>query len=214
MKVLFHCHTINSQCSNIKEADLVIFLKKNKFDAVIVTDHNIITRINWPDGFVIPASEIATLDGDVIGLFLENNIPRGLSILQTSKLIRSQGGLVVAAHPCDNLRKEAIGSKLLIDNIDCFDIIETYNCRNLAKSANKRALKIATNNKIPTISGSDAHTLGELSNASMEMPAFHSPKEFVNSLKVASHQVSSSGIIPHLKTIMIKRSAQLQKRPQ
>lgn len=214
MKLLFHCHTDKSPCSDITESELIKFLDKNKFDAVVVTDHNNITSINWPNGTVIPASEIATSEGDVIGIFIKENIPKGLSISKTSDLIHSQGGLVVAAHPCDTIRKEAMGYKSLINNIDSFDIIETYNSRNIFNRANQQARIIAKLYNVPGISGSDAHTIGELSNTFMTVQKLSTPAEFIESLKKASVQNHPSGLIPHIKTFFIKRSVRQQKRQQ
>lgn len=215
MKVLFHCHTEISPCSNLKEGDLVAFLDKNNFDAVVVTDHNVITRINWPRGLVIPGSELATADGDVIGLFMTKDIPRGLSIQETSKRIHAQGGLVVAAHPADKLRREAMGTTALMRNLKYFDIIEGFNSRNLFNASNSRALEIAKEHGIPTITGSDAHTIGELPNTYMEMPRFSNATEFMRALSDATAKTKASGPIPHAKTVIIKltkKIAQQQKR--
>lgn len=211
MKVLFHCHTNNSPCSNIKESDLITFLNKNKFDAVIVTDHNQITKINWSKGMVIPASEIATSNGDVIGIFLDKNIPKGLTIARTSELIHSQGGLVIAAHPSDILRREAMGTKTLLNNLKHFDIIETHNSRNLLSSSDKHAIKVARENNIPEIYGADAHTLAELKNCYLEMPIFSNQNEFMKSLTKALPNFKQSGSIPHIKTFFIKKTGRLQK---
>jgi len=194
---------------------MVSFLTKNNFDAVMVTDHNKITQINWPQGVVIPASEIATANGDVIGIFMTEDVPRGLSIEETSKRIHSQGGLVIAAHPADKLRREAMGTEALLKNIHCFDIIETYNSRNLFDASNRQARKIAEELNLPQITGSDAHTLGELPNTFMEMSNFSTSRQFLESLATATSKRKPSGPIPHIKTVVIKlkkKIVRLQKR--
>jgi predicted metal-dependent phosphoesterase TrpH len=211
MKMLFHCHTDASDCSNITQEALLDYLNKNNFEAVAVTDHNGITRLSWPEGLVIPSAEIATSQGDIIGLFLEKEIPTGMSIKETSKQIHSQGGLVVAAHPCDTLRGEAMGAKVLIENIGCFDIIETKNSRNVFNTANEEAGKIAAKYEIPAISGSDAHTLGELKNSYIDLKTFSKGMELLSVLQSSQDYFQPSGLIPHLKTFFIKRTSRLRK---
>jgi len=205
MKVLFHCHTDSSNCSDIRPQQLVEFLNVNNFDAIFVTDHNSISDLVWPEGVVIPSSEISTAQGDVIGIFIQNDVPKGLTIKETSEIIHRQGGLVVAAHPCDKLRKEAMGTANFIANLQSFDIVETHNSRNLLARANREALELAKTNGLPAIAGADAHVLGELRNAYMNMPQFSDPTTFLQSLKSATFHAKGSGIWPHLKTFIIKR---------
>ena len=211
MKILFHCHTETSPCSNLKEKDLVRFLDKNGFDAVIVTDHDERTIINWPGGLVIPGSEITSAEGDVIGLFLSKKIPKGLSIAETSSLIHKQGGVVVAPHPSDKLRREAMSTRVLIKNIEHFDVIETYNSRNVFNSSNKEAAAVAKQYGIPGIAGSDSHTFGELPNTFINMPSFSDAKTFIDALSGATWKTKASGPIPHIKTIFIRKIGRLQK---
>src|SRR5207237_3958778 len=53
---------------------------------------------------VIPGEEVKTADqGEVIGLFLREEIPRGMSFGETIEAIRSQGGLVYLPHPFDRM---------------------------------------------------------------------------------------------------------------
>jgi predicted metal-dependent phosphoesterase TrpH len=211
MKVLFHCHTDASPCSNVGVDRLIEFLNQNKYDAVAVTDHNLVTTIHWPEGLVIPADEIATTQGDIIGLFLSQKVKSGLSIEETSSRIRAQGGIVVAAHPCDILRHEAIGRKALLDNIEHLDVIEVFNSRNLLNSANRQAAEVAEEKSIPTIVGADAHTFGELGNAYLIMNKFTDASGFLNSLETAQVFTRPAGMLPHFKTYFIKKSVQRQK---
>lgn len=214
MKLMFHCHTNASPCSNINSTDLSTFLSKSGFGAVIVTDHDQVTKINWPEGKIILGSEITTAEGDVIGIFLKKAIPKGQSIKRTSELIHQQGGLVVAPHPCDTLRREAMGTETLLKNIEYFDIIEDYNSRNLFQKANKRASAIAEKYKFPTITGSDAHTLGELPNTYVELDDFSDTKDFLAALQNASSKRKASGPIPHGKTVLIKLAKKIERRQQ
>src|SRR4029450_10551158 len=53
---------------------------------------------------VVVGEEISTLNGHLLGLFLEELVPPGLTALETIARIHDQGGLAVAAHPFHPLR--------------------------------------------------------------------------------------------------------------
>lgn len=207
MKTLFHVHTEKSKCSNLKERELVDFLDKNGFDAVCVTDHNLLTKINWPNGIVIPGEEINTGEGDVIGLFLTSKIAPGLGMENTCGKIKEQGGLTIAAHPLDPFRGDAMGKKFLLKNLDKFDIIETFNSRNLLSFSDYKAGLIASGEHKSTIVGPDAHFLSELKNAYIEMKDFTDAKEFLANLASAKYYCKRAGLIPHFKTFFVKKFA-------
>ena len=48
---------------------------------------------------MVIGEEISTLNGHLIGLFLEELVPPGLTAHETIERIHDQGGLAVAAHP-------------------------------------------------------------------------------------------------------------------
>jgi predicted metal-dependent phosphoesterase TrpH len=90
MKFLFHVHTEESACSNLKKQEIINYLNKNGFGAISITDHNKITRLDWSDGAVIPAEEIATGEGDVIGLFLSKEIKTNQGMKKTLQDIKNK----------------------------------------------------------------------------------------------------------------------------
>lgn len=204
MKVLFHCHTEKSKCSNLKIEELKHYLRKNKIDCIFITDHNEITLINWTNGMAVPSIEIATKEGEIIGAFVKKKIPRGLTMKETIDKIHDQGGLVIAPHPIDPLRKEAMGFGNLLKHISDIDIIEIYNSRNLLNSTNDKTGKIAKEYKKPIIYGSDAHFIEELGNAVIEMDSFSGPRDFIVNLKKAQFEFKKAGIAPHIKTFTNK----------
>ena len=57
--------------------------------------------------------EISTLNGHLLGLWLAERVPQGLTALRTIELIHAQGGLAVAAHPFHPLRGAARGHRSL-----------------------------------------------------------------------------------------------------
>ena len=79
--------------------------------AIAVTDHNVfggaleaVGHARDRELIVIPGEEVKTDgQGEVIGLFLQHEIPRGLSFADTIAAIREQDGIVYVPHPFDRL---------------------------------------------------------------------------------------------------------------
>ena len=78
---------------------------------------------------MIVAEEVKTAhQGEVIGLFLQEKIPRGLTLQETIAEIKRQGGLVYVPHPFDRLH--AIPDyEHLLDVVEDIDAIEVFNPR-------------------------------------------------------------------------------------
>ena len=99
-----HMHTDHSpDCATPVEV-LLAEAKERGLGAIAVTDHNEIRRTRCArEGAgikVIVAEEIKTADqGEVIGLFIKERIPRGCTLQETISEIKRQGGLVHAPHP-------------------------------------------------------------------------------------------------------------------
>jgi predicted metal-dependent phosphoesterase TrpH len=134
---------------------------------------------------VIPGEEVKTADqGEVIGLFLSEGIPRGLSFAETVAAIRAQGGLVYVPHPFDRLH--AIPrSATLHRHLAEIDVLEVYNARLLFEAYNDEALRFARKYGLRMGAGSDAHVLQGIGTGAMRMRAFHGPEEFLASLRTA-----------------------------
>ena len=104
-------HTSFSHDCSIPPDELVAHAAEQGLGAIAVTDHNVfggaleaVARAEGRNVIVIPGEEIKTDgQGEVIGLFLKEEIPRGLSFADTVEAIRGQGGLVYVPHPFDRL---------------------------------------------------------------------------------------------------------------
>lgn len=150
---------------------------------IAITDHNTIAgalemkRIaHFP---VIIGEEIRTTNGEIIGLFLSEEIPRGLSPEETVTRIKSQGGLVCIPHPFDTLRRHSgISSTNLARIQKHIDIVEVFNARTLLRRDSTRAIAFAQSNGFLSSAGSDAHMPAELGYAYVEMPEFEGRDEF------------------------------------
>jgi predicted metal-dependent phosphoesterase TrpH len=131
---------------------------------------------------IIPGEEILTLNGEVIGFFLSQEIPSKLSMKDTIARIKAQGGLVCIPHPYDRLRYSLFKDQVVDDIMSQVDIIEGFNARSLSLGSSTKALELARKYGKPASAGSDAHTLPEIGNAYIEMRDFKDKEEFLVSL--------------------------------
>lgn len=158
MKVDLHVHSRYSACSNMAPSVIIGQARKVGLDAVAITDHNTVEGCGAVkkvagDIEIIPGIEVKTESGDLIGLFVEENIDKGLGVEETADRIRELGGLVVVPHAFDRMRK-SIGERITDARPDA---IEVYNNRVLFGSFNERAEEYALANSITGVAGSDAH---------------------------------------------------------
>jgi predicted metal-dependent phosphoesterase TrpH/glycosyltransferase involved in cell wall biosynthesis len=187
-----HMHTSWSHDCSIDAAELVDHAEAEGLGAIAVTDHNVfggaLETVDYARGrdlIVIPGEEVKTDDqGEVIGLFLEREIPRGLSFGDTIAAIREQGGLVYVPHPFDRLH--AIPDpRTLHRHLADIDVLEVYNARLLFEAYNDEALRFARKYNLTMGAGSDAHVLQGVGTGALRMRAFQDPEEFLISLRTA-----------------------------
>jgi glycosyltransferase involved in cell wall biosynthesis len=157
---------------------------------VEVTDHNEISgameaRAKTNGVKVIVAEEVKTGEqGEVIGLFIEEKIPRGMTLQETIAEIKRQGGLVYVPHPFDRLHSVPDYEHLL-QVIDDLDAIEIFNPRVAISEYNEEAVRFAAKYRIPAGAGSDAHVPQGLGSVRIRMRDFDGPQEFLESLRDA-----------------------------
>jgi predicted metal-dependent phosphoesterase TrpH len=155
-------------------------------NCIAVADHNTIAgalKLREIAPFkVIIAEEVLTPVGEIMGLFLSEAVPRGLSPQETISRIRSQGGLVGIPHPFGRSLPWNANPLTSPEVLSQVDIIETFNSRTPFSNSNARAWKLAKEQGKAASAGSDAHTLGEIGRAYVEMPEFDGPDDFLNSL--------------------------------
>jgi predicted metal-dependent phosphoesterase TrpH/glycosyltransferase involved in cell wall biosynthesis len=187
-----HMHTSWSHDCSIEAAELVDHAEAEGLGAIAVTDHNVfggaLETVDYARGrdlVVIPGEEVKTDNqGEVIGLFLEREIPRGLSFGDTIAAIREQGGLVYIPHPFDRLH--AIPDpRTLHRHLADIDVLEAYNARLLFEAYNDEALRFARKYNLTMGAGSDAHVLQGVGTGALRMHAFRDPEEFLISLRTA-----------------------------
>jgi len=132
---------------------------------------------------VIVAEEVLTPYGEIMGMFLEETIPSGLSVEETISRIRAQGGLVCIPHPFDTFRHSALKSHVIEEIADRIDIFEVLNARGVLGRDSAKAEAFAAKHGLIRSAGSDAHTPREIGNAYVEMPDFEGRDDFLEALK-------------------------------
>lgn len=207
VKVDMHMHSEVSPDSRMRPAEQARRIRETGLHVVCATDHNSIEgglRLREiADGFrVIVGEEILSRDGEIIGLFLERTIPRGLSAEETIARIREQGGVVSIPHPFSRNRLNHIRYSALERIKKDIDAIEILNAREAFTGDNLRAAKYASDNGIPGAAASDAHRPAEIGAAWVEMDDFDGRDGFLASLRTGTVDGRLSGQIVHLWTRM------------
>jgi predicted metal-dependent phosphoesterase TrpH len=147
---------------------IIKIAQKRGLSGVAITDHNTIKgalnakKFETKDFQVIVGSEIETNRGEVIGLFLNQDIKSKIfqDVIQE---INDQNGLVIIPHPFDKIRRNGINP--LKDDTPMIDFVEVYNSRCLLEKYNIKALEFTIKNKLKISAGSDAHFANEIGNA-------------------------------------------------
>jgi predicted metal-dependent phosphoesterase TrpH len=187
-----HTHTNASHDCRVPPELLLEHAEAEGLGAIAITDHNVfsgalevVKLARRRDIVVIPGEEVKTDgQGEVIGLFLHEEIPRGMSFGDTIAAIRGQGGIVYLPHPFD--RMHAIpDAATLHEHLAEIDVFEVYNARLLFDAYNDEALRFARKYNLTMGAGSDAHVLQGLGTGALRMRAFDGPEEFLLSLRTA-----------------------------
>jgi predicted metal-dependent phosphoesterase TrpH len=177
-------------------------------NCIAIADHNTIAgalKLREIAPFkVIIAEEVLTPVGEIMGLFLSEAVPRGLSPQETIYRIRSQCGLVGIPHPFGRSLPWNINPLTSTDILSQVDIIETFNSRTPFSNGNAKAWKLAKENGKAASAGSDAHTLREIGRAYVEMPEFDGPNDFLNSLAQGKIFGQKSSYLAHFASTWAK----------
>ncbi|MCK5017450.1 MAG: PHP domain-containing protein [Candidatus Peribacteraceae bacterium] len=206
IKLDLHIHSKFSKDGTMTPEQIISIAKNVGLDGIAVTDHNTIkggieTAKICDDNFiVIVGSEIMTTHGEIIGLGLTEDVQDGLTPLETCKLIKKQGALVVVPHPFDKFRK-GVGSELekIVEHVDA---IETFNSRTMMTKFNKKADEFSEKYNVPRIASSDSHFPDEIGSSYTILNCELDVKSILNEIKSGKTEIScrKTGIKPHWKT--------------
>ena len=217
-----HMHTDHSHDCATPVDTLLEAAKAAGLGAIAVTDHNEVSGAHEArekaraDGGieVIVAEEVKTADqGEVIGLFIEEKIPRGMTLRETIDAIRGQGGLVYVPHPFDRMHSVPDYEHLL-DIVEDVDAIEVFNPRVAFSAFNEEAARFAAKYRIVAGAGSDSHVAAGLGSVKIRMRAFNGPEEFLESLRDADivRKKQSLLYVQALKFIQTKATPEPARR--
>jgi predicted metal-dependent phosphoesterase TrpH len=174
-RVDLHLHTEYSKDSMSRLADVAARARLAGLTHLAVTDHNTIEGARRMQDVsslpVIVGEEIMTAEGELIGLFLKEPVPPGMSASDTVRAIRQQGALVYLPHPRDPYR-HGLSAAGLAQVRDAVDIIEVFNSRCVRPSSNAEALALSASMRAARSAASDAHTLREIGRSFVEGPDF------------------------------------------
>ncbi|MBN1856689.1 MAG: PHP domain-containing protein [Dehalococcoidia bacterium] len=227
-KIDLHVHTCYSSDSNTSLTAIAEQCRRASVDGVAITDHNCIEgalRLREMGTVrVIVGEEIRTACGELIGLFLERLIPKGLSPMETIRLVREQGGLVCVPHPLgrrpfssrNSLGTVADGhyfpskpvlsrNSLLTDEIlGQVDMVEVMNARTAFESTWIACRHLADMNELIPCAGSDAHTLREIGRATVEIAEFSDAQTFMAAMRKARLSGVKSSMFIHFASAYAK----------
>jgi predicted metal-dependent phosphoesterase TrpH len=185
----FHSHSHYSRDSVLSPAALIEACVRKGITCIAVTDHNAVDGafvIQKRAPFkVIIGEEVKTAEGEIVGLFLKELVPAGLSPEETIRCIHEQGGIVTVPHPYDAFRRSVITRAALGRIVDQVDAIEGYNCRNILSVHDRAARDLAGEHDKPITAGSDAHSRWEVGGVYLEMDDFETPRECLAALRSA-----------------------------
>ncbi|MBA2504569.1 MAG: glycosyltransferase [Thermoleophilaceae bacterium] len=185
-----HMHTDHSHDCATPVDTLIETAKERGLGAIAVTDHNEVSGAlearERAEGLkIIVAEEVKTADqGEVIGLFIEEKIARGMTLEETIAEIRRQGGLVYVPHPFDRMHSVPDYEHLL-KVVEDVDAIEVFNPRVAFSAFNEEAERFAAKYRLVAGAGSDSHVAQGLGSVKIRMRDFDGPEEFLESLRDA-----------------------------
>jgi predicted metal-dependent phosphoesterase TrpH len=208
MRVDMHLHTRGSHDCLSDPERVLASARSRGIDVICITDHNALgvaleMQASHPDA-VVAGEEVRTAEGvDVIGLFLNEPIPKGTPAVETCRRIRAQGGLVYVPHPFA-AGKGGDGS-VLPTIVEWIDALEAFNARIHQSRRNARALHWAAQRGLPVGAGSDAHTLSEVGRGYVEMERCAlEPGPFLAALANARIHGETSSRLVHLASTWAK----------
>ena len=205
MKYDLHIHSKYSSDGVLEPEKIVKIAMRKGLDGIAVTDHNTIKgglnakKYETEDFKIIIGSEIMTERGEIIGLFLSEEVKSKDAQCVISE-IKEQGAIVVIPHPFDGLRHSAFHPTK--EDVKFIDGIEGFNSRCVFQKYNMKAVEFATKYDLPITGGSDAHFQNEIGNGGIVTEAEDIRETIIkNDVKLFGKR---SSIVNHIWTKVLK----------
>ena len=196
VKTEFHCHTCYSKDSLVTIQGLISTCKKKGIHRLVITDHNTIqgaliaNKLN-PELFIV-GEEIMTQQGELLAIFVKEQIPAGLPAVEAVELLRAQGAFISVSHPFDSMRAGHWEMDDLLNIVSSIDAVEIFNSRCIDPKFNTLASDFSQKYHLRGTVGSDSHTLGEVGKSTLTLPNFHDALTLKSALIVAEPHVRQS----------------------
>ncbi len=221
IEVDLHMHTDHSgDCATPVDV-LINTARDRNLGAIAITDHNEVSGAiearklaeELGDIKVIVAEEVKTAEqGEVIGLFLEDKIPKGLTMAETIREIRAQGGLVYVPHPFDRFHSVPDYEHLL-DMVEEIDLLEVFNPRVAVTAFNEEAVRFAAKYRIVPAAGSDSHVAQGLGSVRQRIHDFDGPAEFLEAMRDADITRKHKNLV-YVQTLKFLQTTGRPKAPK
>jgi predicted metal-dependent phosphoesterase TrpH len=221
IEVDLHMHTDHSgDCATPVDV-LINTARDRNLGAIAITDHNEVSGAlearklaeELGDIKVIVAEEVKTAEqGEVIGLFLEEKIPKGLTMAETIREIRAQGGLVYVPHPFDRFHSVPDYEHLL-DIVEEIDLLEVFNPRVAVTAFNEEAVRFAGKYRIVPAAGSDSHVAQGLGSVRQRIHDFDGPAEFLEAMRDADITRKHKNLV-YVQTLKFLQTTGRPKAPK
>jgi predicted metal-dependent phosphoesterase TrpH len=221
IEVDLHMHTDHSgDCATPVEV-LLQTARDRGLGAIAITDHNEVSGAleaaaiakGMDDLKVIVAEEVKTAEqGEVIGLFLEEKIPKGLTMAETIAAIREQGGLVYVPHPFDRFHSVPDYEHLL-DIVEEVDLLEVFNPRVALTAFNEEAVRFAGKYRIIPAAGSDSHVAQGLGSVRQRIHDFDGPADFLEAMRDADITRKHKNLV-YVQTLKFLQTTGRPKAPK
>jgi predicted metal-dependent phosphoesterase TrpH len=186
LNVELHCHTYHSGDSLMTPEEILAACKRRGIDRIAITDHNTIAGARQAAALdpqrVIIGEEILTTEGEILGFFVKEEIPRGLPPAEVVERLHAQGAVISVSHPFDLTRGAYWSPGTLESLAGRLDAIEVFNARCWNGRPNREAAVFALRYGLHGTAGSDAHSPGEVGRAFLAMPEFIDAGTFRNAL--------------------------------
>ncbi len=210
LKADLHIHTEYSMDCSTSLDEIVERCQQLGIGCVAIADHGTIEgalKLRETAPFmVIIAEEILTPDGEIMGLFLEETIPSGISADEAVAAIKAQGGLVGIPHPFDSLRGSSLSGQVLQRLVSSgqVDALEVLNSRSILGRGLAMARLFAEKHRLAKTAGSDAHSPSEIGHAYLEMPQFKGRDDFLKAVARGKVCGGRSSPLVHLRSMANK----------
>lgn len=206
--VELHSHTLWSKDCIVPFERIIAQCRARDVDRIAITDHNTadgaLAMAKLAPDLVIVGEEIMTTHGELLGYFMTKSIPARLTPEETIQRLRDQGAIISVSHPYDRLRRGAWEEADLLRILDQVDAIETFNARCVYHEDNDKAAALAKARGVRGTVGSDAHSKPEYGQATLRMPPFETPAEFIAALDVGQPNAHYSANRVHMNSTTAK----------